>query len=294
LPEETRICTSCGADNRVTARFCRECGAATSAAEQPSAASDAEPPTSTIPLPPPPVAAPAPSVAEAPSAPPTPFPSTAPSTQPAAEANEPRLQVVQEPRRQERFSGWLARNRVPVGAGVAALAAAVVVVTLLAGGEDGGSHTKPAPTTQTVAPTPPVPPDPTPDTTDADAELRAQQEDFAQQLTAMIDESREGFAATRAGHWSQAAAVRRRIVRKLDDITTSDATLEAIERSARTAMLTSAEANERSLACGDVRYVSDCAMPAHERARQAKERFRERFNRLLDELGEPTIKPRSF
>jgi hypothetical protein len=59
-------------------------------------------------------------------------------------------------------------------------------------------------------------------------------------------------------------------------------------------MLTSAQANERSIACGDVRYVSDCAMPAHERARQAKERFRQRFNRLLNELGEPTIEPRSF
>lgn len=212
----------------------------------------------------------------------------------APDAPEPQLQVVQAP-----GPGWLTRNRLPVGAGVATLAAAVVAVMLLTGGKDGSSQANPASTTPpTVAPAPAVPPDTTTDTTtdttDADAELQAEKENFAQQLTAMVDESRDGFAATRAGHWSQAASVRRRVVRELDDMTTSDPELETIQSEARTAMLASAQANERSLACGDVRYVSDCAMPAHERARLAKERFRERFNRLLDELGEPTIKPRSF
>lgn len=206
---------------------------------------------------------------------------------------------MHEPGRGQRLSGWLARNRVPAGAGLAALVAAAVAVVLVTGGGDDGPQRASASTpSPTVAPAPTIPADtttvPTTSTADADAELLAEQKDFAQQLEAIVDESRDGFAATRAGHWSRAAAARRRSVRELDGVTTSDATLQAIQSEARTAMLASAEANERSIACGDVRYVSDCAMPAHERARQAKERFRERFNRLLEELGEPTIEARSF
>ncbi|MDQ8046233.1 MAG: hypothetical protein AAGC46_07790 [Solirubrobacteraceae bacterium] len=93
--------------------------------------------------------------------------------------------------------------------------------------------------------------------------------------------------------WQAAADNRRSIVRALDDLDGQTDDLPGLRAAFRSAMIASAQANERTLSCGDD-ALSSCSQPYHQRAHDLKNRFRKLFFPYEREAGLSPLRENDF
>lgn len=156
-----------------------------------------------------------------------------------------------------------------------ALVAVVVAVAILAGGPGGSDSTSGSESAATKLPAEPEPIELEPAETPAPIpELGLSSEETVTGIGRLLDRSMRGRAATLAGDYETANAIRSEILRRLDVM---DTTHLNRERSLlRRAMQASIDANEVRVECGA------CAAPYDATATSAKESLVAAFNPLAD------------
>jgi hypothetical protein len=164
-----------------------------------------------------------------------------------------------------------------IGGAVALLVVVVAAAALLLSGGDSK-----APAAKAPPPPPPV------------ATKKLDRAQTVDELMKIVTASRAGLAATRKGEWAQAAQNRKRLIGRLDVLSTRTNEVEKARTALASALVASERANSKSLTCKDRVSVSACAAPAHRRATALKERFRALFNKILDADGRDPVAPNSF
>jgi hypothetical protein len=170
---------------------------------------------------------------------------------------------------------WWRRPAV-IGGAVALLVVVVVAAALLLSGGDSKAPAAKAPPPPAIAP------------------KKLDRTQTVDELMKIVTASRGGLAAARKGEWEQAAQNRKRLVGRLDVLSTRTDEVEAARTALASALVASERANRKSLACKDRVSVSACAAPAHRRATALKERFRALFNKILAADGRDPVAANSF
>lgn len=271
-----RTCENCGADQPGSGRFCTKCGSPIDSPAAPVYAD--EPPTEALLREPKPVpeVEPEPFVVDRPA---PNIPATAEFAAAELGTDEPATSPDPPTR----------GNRTPIAVAIGVVVLAAAIGGAFALGASGGKDPKASAAAPSATPTSVVD-TATPAPTPIDSGDRDQ---LVQDLYALAQRSAYGRQQTIAHRWGAAAANRRSIVRALDALDERTDDLPGLRAAFRAAMVASAQANERTLECGDG-AVGSCSQPFHERAHDLKTKFRLMFLPYLREAGLDPIPESAF